>query len=61
MLILSRKKSEKILIGDDITVVLLDVGAGRAVIGIDAPKDIRIDREEIRDRIEKGIPFIPRK
>lgn len=47
MLILSRKIGEAIIIGDYVSVVLLNVVDGRAVFGIKAPKDIEIYREEI--------------
>jgi len=41
------------MIGNDTIVTLLDVGYGKVKIGIEAPKDVRIDREEVRDRINK--------
>ena len=51
MLILSRRAGEKILIGDDITVTLLKIKDGNTVsIGIDAPRTINVDREEIAQR-----------
>lgn len=46
MLILHRKKQESILIGDNIRVTVLDLRNGRARIGIDAPENVKIDREE---------------
>lgn len=52
MLTLTRKPGEKLLIGDDISVVVLAVHGNQVRIGIDAPKDIRVDREEVRERIE---------
>lgn len=48
MLILTRKIGEKIVIGDDITVSIIDVKAGVIRIGIEAPKSVAVDREEIR-------------
>lgn len=47
-LVLSRKKGEKILIGDDIEIMVQKVVNGRAYISIIAPKHIAVDREEIR-------------
>ncbi|MEQ9410682.1 MAG: carbon storage regulator [Fuerstiella sp.] len=47
MLILSRKAGEKITIGDDITIVVVDCGNGRVRIGIDAPSDVSVCRTEI--------------
>ncbi|MCE9608055.1 MAG: carbon storage regulator [Planctomycetia bacterium] len=47
MLILSRKLHESIRIGDDITVTIVRLGRGRVQVGIDAPDDVRIRREEI--------------
>lgn len=47
MLILSRKLHESIKIGDDITVTIVRLGRGRVQIGIDAPGEVRIRREEV--------------
>ena len=49
MLIVSRKKSESILIGDDIEVVVTDIGADRVKIGIRAPKGVPILRKELAE------------
>lgn len=52
MLVLTRKVGERILIGDDITIELVEIRkAGKAAtvrLGITAPKEIRVDREEVR-------------
>lgn len=54
MLILTRKIGEKIKIGDDIEVVLVDItGANQVKIGINAPKGIPILREEVYKRIQQ--------
>lgn len=51
MLILTRNIGEKIMIGDDIVIKLMGVEGRRgARIGIDAPEDVSIDREEVRER-----------
>jgi carbon storage regulator CsrA len=47
MLVLSRNVGETLHIGDDITVTVLGVQGNQARIGIDAPKDIQVHREEI--------------
>ena len=53
MLILSRKAGEKIYIGDDIVLVVTKIDRGKVRIGIDAPKDIPILREELLPRGNK--------
>lgn len=54
MLILTRKVGASILIGDDITITVLGIEGGQARIGIDAPKSMAVDREEIREKKNKG-------
>ncbi len=51
MLIITRKLGERIIIGDDITIALLEIKAGQVKLGIKAPKSISIHRQEIYDRI----------
>ena len=53
MLILTRKLGEKINIGDDITVTLLEIKGAQAKLGIDAPKSIGIHRNEIYEKIRE--------
>ena len=48
MLVLSRKVGEKILIGDEISVTVVRVGQGAVRIGVDAPDNLAIVREEIK-------------
>lgn len=50
MLILSRNKGQRIIIGDNIAVTVLGVYNGEVQLGITAPKDVPVDREEIRLR-----------
>ncbi|MFQ5730364.1 MAG: carbon storage regulator [Planctomycetaceae bacterium] len=47
MLVLSRKERESIVIGENITITVLDVRGGRVKLGIDAPTRISIQRQEI--------------
>ncbi len=51
MLILTRKATEQIYIGDDIVITLCEMRGNQAAIGIDAPDEIRIWRKEIYDEI----------
>lgn len=48
MLILSRHVGEKILIGDDIVVMVVEIRGDRAKLGIMAPDRVAVDREEVR-------------
>lgn len=50
MLILTRRPDESILIGDDITVTIVDIRGGNVRIGIEAPRHILVDRAEVRVR-----------
>ena len=47
MLVLTRKLGEKIRIGDSITVTVVEVDRGKVRIGIEAPKDVRVMRDEL--------------
>ncbi len=51
MLILTRKVGESIMIGDSVEVKVLGLRAGQIKIGIEAPKDLKVHREEIYERI----------
>lgn len=52
MLILSRKIDEKIRIGDDIIITLIDVHGDQVKIGVEAPKNIKVFRQEVFDAIQ---------
>ncbi len=54
MLILSRKTDESIVIGDDVTITILSVKGKQTRIGITAPADVSVHREEIYERIKSG-------
>ena len=52
MLILSRKLGESIHVGDSVTVTVLGVARGQVKIGIEAPRELGVHREEIYQRIQ---------
>jgi carbon storage regulator len=53
MLILTRKQSESIIINDDIKITILGTKGQDVKIGIEAPEDVEIWREEIYDKLEE--------
>ena len=53
MLVLTRKKSEKIIIDDNIEITVVEIEGNKVKVGIDAPKSIEIHREEVYRRIEE--------
>lgn len=61
MLVLSRKKDEKIIIGDKITIMVIEIRGDKVRLGIEAPKEVTVHRQEVYEAIkrehdqEKGI------
>ena len=53
MLILTRRVGETLMVGDNITVTVLGVKGNQVRIGVNAPKDVAVHREEIYDRIKQ--------
>ena len=53
MLILTRRVGEKVMIGNDVTVTVLGVKGNQVRIGINAPKNVAVHREEIYERIKR--------
>ncbi|HUG18650.1 MAG TPA: carbon storage regulator CsrA [Planctomycetaceae bacterium] len=53
MLVLSRKKDEKIVIGDNITLMVIDIRGDKVRLGIEAPKDVAVHRQEVYEAIQK--------
>lgn len=50
MLILTRRTGESLIIGDEVTVTVLGIKGGQVRLGIEAPRDIAIHREEVAER-----------
>lgn len=53
MLVLSRKKNESIVINNDITIVIVEVRGDKVRLGIEAPKDVSVHRQEVWVAIKK--------
>lgn len=53
MLVLSRKKEESLIIGDNIEIKIVDIEEGKVKIGIVAPKNVTINRKEVYDKIKE--------
>lgn len=53
MLILTRRVGETLMIGDDVTVTVLGVKGNQVRIGVNAPRDVAVHREEIYERIKR--------
>ena len=53
MLVLSRKKDEKIVIGDNISIMVVEIRGDKVRLGIDAPRDVSVHRREVYDAIKR--------
>ena len=53
MLVLSRHRDESIMIGDDVTITVVDIRGDKVRLGIDAPKEIPVHRQEIYEAIKR--------
>jgi carbon storage regulator len=56
MLVLSRKESEKVMLGDSIVLTIVRVSGDRVRLGIEAPSDMLILRKELQDNGVAGLP-----
>ncbi len=56
MLVLTRKLGENIRIGEAVKITVLEIRSGQVKLGIDAPPEIKVHREEIFQRIKSGLP-----
>jgi carbon storage regulator len=61
MLVLTRKAGEKIWIGDNVCVTVLDIGGGKVRVGVEAPREVPVHRQEIlaAARPRKAPPTVP--
>lgn len=53
MLVLSRHRDESIMIGDDVVVTIVDIRGDKVRLGIDAPPEIPVHRQEVYDAIQR--------
>jgi len=56
MLILTRREGEVVCIGNDVRITVLGIKSGQIRLGVDAPRDVAVHREEVKQRIDAGIP-----
>jgi len=54
MLVLTRKKNEELVIGENIVVIVVDVRGGTVRLGINAPKSVSIHRQEVYEKIKQS-------
>lgn len=53
MLVLSRKKNERIVINKEITVVVVEIRGDKVRLGVEAPKEIPVHRGEVQDKVDR--------
>jgi carbon storage regulator len=55
MLILKRRSGEQLIIGESIVVKVLTIRVGQVTLGVQAPREIAVDRHEVRERIVRNL------
>ena len=53
MLVLSRKKDEKIVIGDSISIMVVEIRGDKVRLGIEAPREVTVHRQEVYEAIQR--------
>jgi len=53
MLVLTRKRDERIMIGDEISLLVVDIRGDRVRLGIEAPSDVAVHRKEVYEAIQR--------
>jgi carbon storage regulator len=59
MLVLSRKRDERIVIGDNIVITIVDVRGDKVRVGIEAPAHVPVHRQEVADALKRNAPSTP--
>ncbi len=59
MLVLSRKKDESIVINNDITIVVVEIRGDKVRLGVEAPKEVPVHRQEVFEAIARGDDVLP--
>lgn len=54
MLVLSRKKNESIVINNDITIVVVEIRGDKVRLGVEAPKEVPVHRQEVYEAIKRN-------
>jgi carbon storage regulator len=54
MLILTRRPTETVVIGDNVIITVLDIRGGRVRIGVNAPREVIVNREEVLEKTRRG-------
>ncbi len=57
MLILTRRIGETLMVGDEVTVTVLGVKGNQVRVGVSAPKDVAVHRQEVYEKIQKETEF----
>ena len=56
MLVLSRQRDESIVIGENVVITIVDIRGGKVRLGIEAPSEISVHRQEVYDEINRNDP-----